>query len=77
VGVFLGAPFQCVLLAAVGADAIRRLWVALGSAENSSSEERAKSKWRRFAERILFDSAAQAMVTGGQAAITLAIDAAG
>lgn len=58
------------------ADAVRRLWVALGSAENSSTEERSKSRWRRFAERILFDSTAQAMVTGGQAAITLAIDAA-
>jgi len=57
------------------ADAIRRLWIALGSAENSTTDDRAKSKWRRFAERILFDSAAQAMVTGGQAAITLAIDA--
>lgn len=56
------------------ADAVRRLWVALGSAENSSTEERSKSKWRRFAERILFDSTAQSMVTGGQAAITLAIE---
>lgn len=59
------------------ADAVRRLWVALGSAENSSTEERSKSKWRRFAERILFDSTAQSMVTGGQAAITLAIESLG
>jgi hypothetical protein len=58
------------------ADAIRRLWVALGSAENASADDKSKSMWRRFAERILFDSAAQAMVIGGQAAITLAIEAA-
>lgn len=56
------------------ADAVRRLWVALGSAENATDEQ-AKPMWRRFAERILFDSTAQAMVIGGQAAITLAIEA--